>query len=210
MARVAEARRGDRARVDRAERERLLELGRAGDHLAVLVDREAVAVEDQLVLAADRVHEHHGGEVVHGALDEHALALRRRTPARYGEADRFTITCAPASASVIAGGPGSQMSSQMLSPIGMPFSSKMRRLGARLEVALLVEDAVVRQVHLAVGGHDLAVGEHRGGVVDVLGLLGIAHQRDDAVRLGGELVERRAAPRPGSSSSAAGPRAGSR
>ena len=33
------------------------------------------------------------------------------------------ITWAPASASVMAGGPGSQMSSQMLSPIGTPFSS---------------------------------------------------------------------------------------
>ena len=54
------------------------------------------------------------------------ISMRSRpapTPRRYGEADRFRITCAPASASVIAGGPGSQMSSQMLSPIGTPFSS---------------------------------------------------------------------------------------
>jgi hypothetical protein len=36
----------------------------------------------------------------------------------------LTITWAPASASVIAGGPGSQMSSQIEIPMGMPLSSK--------------------------------------------------------------------------------------
>ena len=45
-------------------------------------------------------------------------------PAWYGEADRLTISCAPASASVLAGGPGSQMSSQIVSPIATPFSSR--------------------------------------------------------------------------------------
>ena len=44
-------------------------------------------------------------------------------PKWYGEADRFTITCAPASASEVAGGPGSQMSSQMVRPITTPFTS---------------------------------------------------------------------------------------
>ncbi len=85
-----------------------------------------------------------------------------------------------------------------------------RRLGARLEVALLVEDAVVRQVHLAVDGHDLAVREHGRRVVDVLGALREAHQGDDALRLRGELVERVARRRRGSPSSGAGPRADSR
>ena len=55
-----------------------------------------------------------------------------------------------------------------------------RRLGPRLEVALLVEDAVVRQVHLAVDRRDLPVGEHRRGVVDVVGPLGEADEGDDA------------------------------
>ena len=44
-------------------------------------------------------------------------------PAWYGEADRFTITRAPDSASSVSGGPGSQMSSQIVRPIGTPFSS---------------------------------------------------------------------------------------
>ena len=71
-------------------------------------------------------------------------------PRRYGEADRLTITCAPASASVMAGGPGlpdvladgeaDRHAVQLDDAASAP----------RLEVALLVEDAVVRQVHLAV------------------------------------------------------------
>ena len=74
VARVAQAGGGDLARVDRAEREALLELGAAGQDAAVLVDGDAVSVEDQLVLAADGVHEHDGGEVVDRPLDEHPLA----------------------------------------------------------------------------------------------------------------------------------------
>ena len=102
------------------------------------------------------------------------------------------------------------MSSQMVSPIGTPFSSTIARLGARLEVALLVEDAVVRQVHLAVDGHDAAVGEHRGGVVDVLGLLRDSppRRRSPASRRASSWSAARR--RRGRSSSAAGPRAGSR
>ena len=82
------------------------------------------------------------------------------------------------------------MSSQIETPIGTPFSSKIAGLGARLEVALLVEHAVVREVHLAVDRGDLAVGEHRGRVVDVVGALGEADECDDAARLGGEILER--------------------
>ena len=63
------------ARVDRAEAERFLELWAAREHCAVLVDGEYVAVEDELVLAADRVDEHDRGQVVDRALHEHALAV---------------------------------------------------------------------------------------------------------------------------------------
>ena len=62
----------------------------------------------------------------------------------------LTITVAPASASSIAGGPGSQMSSQIVRPTVTPSISTIAAAGARLEVALLVEDAVVGQAHLAV------------------------------------------------------------
>ena len=43
--------------------------------VALVVDHDRVAVEDQLVLAADEVAERDGAEVVARALDQHALAL---------------------------------------------------------------------------------------------------------------------------------------
>jgi len=43
---------------------------------------------------------------------------------------------------------------------------------ADVEVALLVEDAVVRHVDLSVDGVQRAAGQHRGHVVDALGALG--------------------------------------
>ena len=61
---------------------------------------------------------------------------------------------------------------------------------ARGEVAVLVEDAVVRQEPLAVDAADLAVGEHEAGVVEVAVEVGRADERDDARRL------RRDLPRP--------------
>ena len=62
-------------RVDVDDEQRLLEAGRAGDHLALVVEHERVAVEDQLVLAADRVAERDEARVVARARDEHLLAL---------------------------------------------------------------------------------------------------------------------------------------
>ncbi len=99
----------------------------------------------------------------------------------------MTITSAPASAAVVAGGPGSQMSSQIVIPTVTPLTSTVAGRGTRLEVALLVEDAVVRQPQLAVDAGDLAVGEHGRGVVDVVGVLGEADDRDDVDRLGGQV-----------------------
>ena len=42
-------------------------------------------------------------------------------PRWYGEAEMLTITSAPASATSLAGGPGSQMSSQIVSPRVVPL-----------------------------------------------------------------------------------------
>ena len=103
------------------------------------------------------------------------------------------ISVAPASASSLAGGPGSQMSSQTVSPTRSRSPMSITApADARLEVALLVEHAVVGQVDLAVDRVHRAVGEHGGRVVDVLGALREADDRDDAVRVGGELAQRRA------------------
>ena len=109
----------------------------------------------------------------------------------------FTISVAPASASSLAGGPGTQMSSQTVSPTVTPSTSMSAAAGPGLEVALLVEDAVVGQADLAVDRLQLAVGEHGGRVVDVVGALGEADDRDDAVGRRRDPLERRARP-PGS------------
>ena len=122
----------------------------------------------------------------------------------------LTIRVAPARASSVAGGPGSQMSSHTVSPTRSSPSCSTAPAGPGLKVAVLVEHAVVGQMDLAVDRVDGPVGEHRGGVVDLLGPLGEPHDGDHTVGLGGELVQSRAPHRPGSARGAAGPRAGSR
>ncbi len=66
---------GGRLEVDVADEQLLAELGGAGDGRAGVVDHAGVAVEDELVLAADEPAEGDAGDVVAGALGEHALAL---------------------------------------------------------------------------------------------------------------------------------------
>ena len=99
------------------------------------------------------------------------------------------------------------MSSQIVSPTRTPSTSISAGLVAGLEVAALVEDAVVGQAALAVDALDLAVGEHRERVVgrgrgrvdqrvEVLELLrraldplGEADQGDDPLDLGRDRVQ---------------------
>ena len=68
-------------------------------------------------------------------------------------------------------------------PDGDAVDLDERGAGAALEVAHLVEDAVVRQVDLAVVRPHRAVGEDRRGVVDVQAALGEADDRDDPGRV---------------------------
>ncbi len=106
------------------------------------------------------------------------------------------ISVAPAIDSSPAGGPGCPdvlAHRQTDAPGGTRAIADVDH-GAALagvEVALLVEHAVVGQVDLAVDRMDRTVGEHCGGVVDVLGALGKAHDGDRALRIGRELVQRR-------------------
>ena len=104
------------------------------------------------------------------------------------------------------------MSSQTVSPTRALAEVDHRAAVAGLEVALLVEDAVVRQPHLAV---DRLAPRRRRSTATALktscDALGEADDRDDP--LGVALGDARAAPRArraGSAPSAAGPRAGSR
>ncbi len=75
-----------RVEVDVAHQQLLAELRRAGDRRAGVIDDARVPVEDELVLAADEPAEGDAGEVVAGALGEHALALVR--PCRRGRGRR--------------------------------------------------------------------------------------------------------------------------
>ena len=83
------------------------------------------------------------------------------------------------------------MSSQMVRPSARAEVDHRAPL-AGLEVALLVEDAVVGQQLLAVDRLHLAAGHYREGVVDVLGALGGADQGDDALGLGARVDASRA------------------
>ncbi len=67
--------------------------------------------------------------------------------------------------------------------------AQQEQVGARGEVAVLVEDAVVGQEALAVDGPDRAVGEDVAGVVEVAVEVGSPDERDDARRLGGDRLD---------------------
>ncbi len=190
---VAQARRADHAEVDVAEEEVLLELLRAGEHGAVVPDERRAAVEDQLVLPADEPAVGDRGEVIACPRDEHALAplalaevVRRcrqvQDQARPGEG--LALERIGRLPDVLAD----------RQPDAVPVDGDRRRAGAVLEVPKLVEHAVVRQVHLAVAGDDIAAVEHGSGVVDVLVALRPAHDRDESLRgLCGEIADRVAA-----------------
>ncbi len=189
VAGVAQARRHDLAGVDRAERERLLELRAARQHRAGGAHGHAVAVEDELVLAADGVHEHDRRLVVHGALHEHPLAGDAvSAPVRRGRQVHEHLRSGqglahrggPRLPDVLADGDSDRD----------PVHLEDQRLGSGLEVALLVEDAVVREVDLAVDGRHRAVGEHGRRVVDVVGPLREAHHGHDSPGLRREPLER--------------------
>src|SRR6266849_1924936 len=65
-----------RCRVDATKEQLLLERGGPGDEASVRVEHDAVAVEDKLVLAADRVDPYHVRAVVDRALGDHRLTGR--------------------------------------------------------------------------------------------------------------------------------------
>ena len=150
VAGVAQARRGDLARVDRAEREALLELRAARQRsrpswsTATLCPSKTSSSWPPTVL-----HEHDRGEVVDRALDEHALAAvpvadavgrGRQVHDHLRAGQRLRHRRRPRLPDVLADRDADRDAVEL----------EDARLGARLEVALLVEHAVVRQVHLAV------------------------------------------------------------
>ena len=105
-----------------------VELRRAGDGLALGRDDDALAVEDQLVLAADRVAEGEGDAVGLGALGDHRLA-GGALAARVGRARRVDDQARAGGRLVGLGRPWTQMSSQIVRPTGTPATSTTRGSG---------------------------------------------------------------------------------
>ena len=146
-------------------------------------------VEDELVLAADEVAE---GEVrarVACARDEHLLALlglpdveRRRREVddelRAGECEIGRGR---------AGLPDVLADRDADGRVAEPEEDEVATLG---EVAVLVEDAVVREEVLAVDGLHAAVRADGAGVREIAVEPGRADERDDAVGRGRDLLER--------------------
>ena len=148
-----------------------------------------MAVEDQLVLAAHRVAERDEAGVVSRARDEHLLALvgaadverRRRDVDEQLRAGQREV------------GRGWARLPHVLAdsrPDERLAVLEQNQVATRCEVAVLVEDAVVRQEALAVDAADLAAGEHEAGVVEVGVEVGGADERRDPVRLARELLDR--------------------
>ena len=85
------------ARVDVHDEQCLLEAGGAGEHLAVVLEHDRVAVEEELVLTADEVAECEGGRLSR-ARSASIASRDSALPTWNGEAERLTSSSAPASA----------------------------------------------------------------------------------------------------------------
>ena len=186
---VAQPRGQRRLQVDGPHHQRLGELRRPRQHAALVVEQQRVPVEDQLVLAADEVGERDRGQVVARALDQHPLAVAAL--ARVVRRSRGIEDQRGAGQRLVrrrrAGRPDVLADRQ---PEARVAELEHGAALADLEVALLVEHAVVGEHGLAVDGLQLALGQHRERVVDVVGALREADQRDDPLGLDRELGHR--------------------
>ena len=152
-------RRGRQVEVD--DQQVLGELRARASSVAVGVDDHRVAVEDQLVLAADHVD-----------VGERRSRPRRRGARTSWQPDVVLVQLvrravdddqqpgAGLAGSAANGPPSCQRSSQMVSATSTPPTRTTVQVGAGHEVAVLVEDAVVGQVVLGVAGGHLAAVQH--------------------------------------------------
>ena len=163
--------------------------GARASTVSLVVDHERVAVEDELVLAADGVAERDVGAVVACARLEHLLALaiaeqveRRRGDVheQLGAGEREIGRRRARLPHVLA----DRDADERLAVL------EEVQLVARREVAHLVEDAVVRQEALLHHRLHLAAGADRAGVVEVAVEVRRADEDDDPARRERDLLER--------------------
>ena len=129
--------------LDVDHEQRLFEPGRAREHLALVIEHDGVSVEDELVLAADGVDEGDVADVVSRAGRKHLLALPLLADVerRGGDVDEELrarereVGCGRAGLPhVLADGRPDQRIAVL----------EQEEVAPRREVAVLVEDAVVR------------------------------------------------------------------
>jgi hypothetical protein len=154
---------GDLALADRGlevdDHEALLPARGAGEQPPVGVDDEGVAVEDELVLAADAVDVHERGAGLHGAAGGELAAHVVLAPLVRRAVDADDEPGAGGCRDVHR----SALLPQVLADDGddvHPVQPHDRQPVAAHEVAELVEDAVVRQVVLGVAADDPAAVQH--------------------------------------------------
>src|SRR6185503_9114960 len=163
------------------------EPGRARQHLALVIEHDGVSVEDELVLAADGVDEGDVADVVSRAGRKHLLSLPLLADVerRGGDVDEELrarereVGCRRAGLPYVLADGWPDQSIAML---------EQEEVAPRSEVAVLVEDAVVREEALAVDGLHLAARADRAGVVEVAVEMGEADERDEAAGLPRDLL----------------------
>ena len=168
------------------------ELRAAGEQVALGVERQRAAVEDELVLAADLVHVHERRVGVGGARRQHLLAVgglaavvRRAVDVdgQLGAAVGLHRQRTVRAPDVLA---------DRDADVDAADDVQLERIGlvARREVAGLVEHGVVRQQPLAVRAEDLAAGAHGRRVEQVAVLVDEPDDGRAAAGAGGQLAER--------------------
>ncbi len=102
------------------------------------------------------------------------------------------MSCAPARARSVAGGPGCQTSSQIVIPTEPSPRRRTTRSLSLCEVPVLVEDAVVGEEVLAVHGLHATARAHGAGVREIAVEPGRPDQCHDALGCSRYLLQRRA------------------
>ena len=178
---------GRRIEVD--DEQLLDEARRPRDQLAFVVEHDRGAVEDQLVLAADHVAVRDEARVVARPHAQHllALAVLADVERRGGDVEHDLRAGERQVGRRRAGLPDVLADRRARDDVA---EAEQQQVVARGEVAVLVEDAVVRQEALAVDRADLAAREDVTGVVEIGVEVGSADEGDDPVRRGGELLDR--------------------